>query len=543
MNEADYIVVGSGAAGSVVAARLSENPAVQVLLLESGRRRHSPMLSVPAAEVLFTGTPRYDWRFRTEPDPTAGDRQFAIPRGRLLGGSNAINGMIFVRGQREDYDSWASAGNPGWGWDDVLQHFCRLENAIDFPGPTRGTRGPITVTAPGEADALCEAFLTAADARGYPRNPDYNDGEQEGFGFYQAAVRRGVRSSVLGGYLAPARRRPNVTIVTDAHVTRLDFDGTTCTGVEYVHEGASVRATARREVVVSGGAVQSPQLLELSGVGSPDVLAAAGIPLRHALPGVGENLRDHFAVRTKFEVRRPITLNDRTRGWRLAREAVRWVASGRGALASPIAVLFGFLRSTPNEPRPDLQIHMTPGSYGPSATRRFDRSPGMTVGVYPLQPESRGSVHVTTADPHRPPAVRPRFLDADADRRRLVDGVRRVRELLGESALGGLRGEELAPAEHVATDDELLDYARAHGDTSYHPVGTCRMGVDAQAVVDERLRVRGLERLRVIDASIMPTMVSGNTNAASLMIGEKGAAMIVEDRVGPRELKGLLAER
>ncbi|GAA3151889.1 GMC family oxidoreductase N-terminal domain-containing protein [Streptomyces rameus] len=529
MRRHDYIIVGSGAAGSVLAGRLTENPAISVLLLEAGRERRSPLLTIPAAETVLMGNPRYDWCFETDADPTIDGRSVSIPRGRLLGGSNAINGMIFVRGQRQDYDEWERLGNPGWSWDGVLPYFRSMERAPQIGGESRGRTGPISVALPRERDELCDAFLAAAVKAGYQENPDYNSGDQEGFGYYQVNHEDGRRSSAGRTYLKEARRRPNLTLVTDAHVSGLRFDGTRCVGVRYRHNGAHHEADCGREVIVSAGTVQSPQLLELSGIGSADVLGAAGVPVVRHVPGVGENFRDHFAARLRWRVRRPITFNERSRGLGLVREVVEYARTRRGLLSLPIALGFGFVRTSEREERPDVQFHFAPASYGEGASRRLDTSPGMTLGVYALRPESRGSVHIRSRNPLTAPSIRPRFLDTDDDRTRLVEGMRIARLIIEQPGLDPYRAFELTPGSDVRTDDELLAYARAHGDTSYHPVGTCRMGNDPMAVVDERLRVHGIHGLRVIDASVMPTLVSGNTNAASMMIGEKGAALVLED--------------
>ncbi|WP_271221093.1 GMC family oxidoreductase [Streptosporangium carneum] len=529
MKTHDYIIVGGGAAGCVLAGRLTEDPSISVLLLESGSERHSPLLSIPAAETVLMGNPKYDWCFETDADPTIAGRSVRIPRGRLLGGSNAINGMIYVRGQKEDYDDWAALGNPGWSWADVLPYFKSLEHAPEIGGENRGRNGPISVGLPREHDELCDAFLKSAVKAGYPENPDYNSGNQEGFGYYQVNHAEGRRSSAAGTYLKQARHRPNLTLLTDAHVGVLRFADKRCTGVEFRYKGGVHQARCRREVIVSAGTVQSPQLLELSGIGSAEILTAVGVPVIHHLPGVGENFRDHFAARLRWRVRQPITFNERSRGLGLVREIAKYVRNRRGLLSLPIALGHGFVSSSDKETRPDIQFHFAPASYGAGSTRRLDTSPGMTLGVYQLRPESKGSVHIRSRNPLTPPAIRPRFLDTELDRTTLVAGMRIARRIVEGPALDPYREYELTPGLEVQTDDELLEYVRNHGDTSYHPVGTCRMGSDTGAVVDGRLRVHGVAGLRVIDASVMPAIVSGNTNAASLMIGEKGAALVLED--------------
>lgn len=524
----DYVVVGGGAAGCIVAARLGAQRGVRVLLLEAGARSRSPVLSIPAAETLLIGNPRYDWCFQTEPDPTLNQRRLGIPRGRVLGGSNAINGTLFVRGQRDDFDGWARGGAAGWSWSEVLPYFRKLEDFQGGASEQRGAGGPIHVGEPRQRELLCDVFLEAAAEVGYRRNPDYNSGDLEGFGYYQGTHRGGERVSVVDGYLARGRR-PGLAIETDALVTGLVLDGRRCAGVRYRRGGRDREVRATREVILAAGVIGSPQVLELSGIGAPGVLGRAGIAVRHALPGVGENFRDHFAARLRWRVREPVTFNERTRGWSLVREVARYVAGRRGVLGMPIALGFGFVRSSPSEPLPDLQFHFSPASYGAGSKRRLDDRPGMTIGVYPLRPESRGSVHVRSPDPAAAPAIQSRFLSDEADVRRLIAGMRIARRIVAAAAFGRFRGEETRPGPGVDGDEALRDHVRDHGDTSFHPVGTCRMGEGGGAVVDARLRVHGLAGLRVVDASVMPTMVSGNTQAATMMIAEKGAAMIAAD--------------
>ncbi len=527
--EWDYVVVGGGLAGIIVATRLSEDPSLHVLLLEAGARSRSPLLAVPAAETLLVGHPWYDWQSRTEPDATLGGRSIAIPRGRLLGGSNAINGMLFVRGQLDDYDEWTRLGAAGWSWKEVLPWFRRLEDWAEGESETRGAGGPIRVELPRQREKLCDAFLAAAREVGYRCNPDYNSGDQEGFGYYQCTQRSGRRFGVLDGYLRPSRGRPNLTVRTGALATRLRFADGRCTGVEYQADGGARLARARREVVVSAGTLGSPHLLELSGVGDPAVLADAGVQPVLDRREVGENFRDHFATRLRWRISERITFNERTRGLALLREGARYLGLRRGVLSMPIAIGFGFVRSSPDEPVPDLQFHFAPASYGAGSRRRLEKQPGMTIGVYPSRPQSRGSVHVRSPDPLGAPAIRTDFLGAEADRRRLMAGIGIARSIAKAPALAGYRREELCPGEEVQDEEALVAHLRAEGSTSFHPVGTCRMGTDPEAVVDPRLRLRGMADIRVVDASIMPAMVSGNTQAATMMIAERGAAMILED--------------
>ncbi len=524
----DYVIVGAGAAGCILAARLSETTGARVLLLEAGTKGRSPLLSIPAAETLLVGNPRYDWRFSTEPDPTLHDRCLGIPRGRVLGGSNQINGMLFVRGQRDDFDGWARLGADGWGWEDVLPYFRRLEDWQGGADAQRGAGGPIRVELPRQRERLCDVFIEAAAQLGYAANPDYNSGSLEGFGYYQCTHRAGRRVSVVDGYLRGGSH-PNLEIKTDVLVTGLRFAAQRCVGVDYLVDGTTHQVSAAREVILAAGSIGSPQLLERSGVGNPKFLAEAGVPVRHALPGVGESFQDHFAARVRWRVRQPVSFNERTRGLALARELARYLVERRGVLSMPIAIGYGFVRSHASEPLPDLQFHFAPASYGPGSRRRLEPQPGMTLGVYPLRPSARGSIHVRSADPREAPAIRPRFLSHEDDVRRLIAGIRLARRIVAAPAFDPYRGEETTPGAETEDDDALLEHLRAKGDTSFHPVGTCRMGTGADAVVDARLRVHGLDGVRVVDASVMPTIVSGNTQAATMMIAEKGAAMIHDD--------------
>lgn len=540
--DCDYAIVGAGAAGLVLAERLSADPTLRVVVIEAGARRRSPLLAVPAGETLLLGNPAYDWRFVTEPDPTLGGRRLSIPRGRLVGGSAALNGMIFVRGQPDDYDAWARAGCSGWSWAEVLPHFRAIETWQDGAGiaGTRGTDGPIRVARPGEREPLASTFLAAAVQAGFPLAEDYNSGRLEGFAEAQCSLREGCRSSVLDTLLPRLGRRANVTLLADTRALKVLLAGQRCTGVEAARGGARILVRAARETVLCAGTLMSPHLLEHSGIGDPAALARAGLPCRHALLGVGAGLRDHVAARLRWRIAAPPgaapTFNERTRGLALLREIARYAVSRRGVLASPIAVCVGFARSAPDEPVPDLQFHFAPASYPVSdrPTRRLDRLPGMTIGVYPLRPEAEGSVHAVSPDPLDPPEIRTAVLGPAEDRRRLLAGIRIARAIVAAPAFDGLRGEELVPGSDLASDEALVAHLRETADTSYHPIGTCRMGTGPDAVVDPRLRVVGLDGLRVADASILPTHVSGNTQAPTMMIADKAARLLLEEARGSR---------
>ena len=529
MQSFDYVIVGAGAAGCILANRLSADGRTRVLLLEAGGEPTSRWISIPAGFSKLLTDRRHNWLFRTEPEANTHQREISVPRGRGLGGSSLINGMIYVRGQPEDYDGWEASGARGWGCRGVEPYFRKLENYAGG-GPERGRNGPLYLEQVRERFPIAEAFLDAAVQDGQRRNPDYNAGDQEGFGYYQANQRNGRRWGAYDAYLAPVRHRANLVVATGAHASQLLFEGSRCTGVEYRQDGRDVRALANLEVVLAAGAFQTPQLLELSGIGRPDVLGRLGIPLRHASPGVGENYIDHYCTRMNWRVRDTLTINELSRGLHLMRAVAQYYALRRGILTLGTGLVHGFVKTRPDLARPDAQYFFMHASYANAAERILDRAPGMTIGVAQLRPESIGSVHARSADPLAAPVIRPNFLDSEVDRECLVEAMKIARRIVGQPAMRRYVSHEMSPGDAVRSDDEWLDFARRNGQTIYHPIGTCRMGEDAQAVVDSRLRVRGLAGLRVVDASVMPRMVSGNIQAAVMMVAEKGADLVLADR-------------
>lgn len=531
MDSFDYIVVGGGTAGCILAARLSEDPRRRVLLLEAGGTDKGFWVPIPAGFSKLLSGSAFNWRFNTEPEPNTYDRPIVVPRGKGLGGSTLINGMIFVRGQKQDFDGWAQRGATGWGYDDVLPYFKKFErfDEPDADPEVRGTDGPISIVRVTERPVLSEAFLSAAEEAGFSRNPDYNGKDQEGFGYYQVNQRGGRRWTVVDGYLRPALSRPNLKVVTHAQALRLVLDGRRVTGVVYRRDGKEETAFTAGEVLLTAGAVQSPHLMELSGIGHPDVLKAAGIPVVHALPGVGNNYQDHFATRMNWRVKEPITLNEQTRGIALAKAVAQYFLTRKGILTLGTGLAHGFVKTRPGLAGPDVQYFFMHASYANAADRALDHLPGMTIGVTQLRPHSVGSIHAKSADPLTPPAIRPNFLAVEEDRACLAAGMRIARDIVGQTAMDPYRAFEMNPGPDCRSDADFVEFARRTGQTIYHPVGTCSMGTGPQAVVDPHLRVVGLSGLRVVDASVMPTLVSANTAAAVMMVAEKAADIIKAD--------------
>lgn len=529
----DYIVVGGGTAGCVLASRLTENGKHSVLLLESGPRDWYPWIHIPIGYAKTMFNPKYNWGFETQPEPQLNERRLYWPRGRVLGGSSSINGLVYIRGQAEDYDAWKAAGNSGWGWNDVLPYFRKLERNERGESEYHGGSGPLSCSDIHERPELMEAIIRAGNELGVPTTDDFNGAAQEGVGYYQLFTRNGWRCSTAVGYLRTARHREHLTIQTNAHATRIVFEGTRARGVRYEHDGVTVEALAGREVILSAGAVQSPQLLELSGVGQSKRLQELGIRTVVDAPGVGENLQDHLQFRLMYKCKKPITTNDDLASfWRRIGIGMKWIFQRSGPMCVGINHCGLFTKVLPESATPDIQFHFAGLSAESAAGKPHDFS-GFTFSVCQLRPTSRGSIHIDSLDSRAAPAIRANYLTTDLDQRCSLEGVRFARKLANTRAMQPYTLSEYRPGPGASSDKDLLDFCRQYGATIFHPAGTCKMGSDPMAVVDTRLRVRGAQGLRVVDCSIMPTINSGNTNAPVAMIAEKASDMILEDANEP----------
>jgi choline dehydrogenase len=526
MADYDYIIVGAGSAGGTLAARLTEDGKTRVLLLEAGPASH-PYSRMPLSFGLLIDNPAANWLYQSEPEPGTANRTIPVPRGKLLGGSSSINGLVWVRGQPLDYDTWAQMGNRGWSWQSVAPLFTRMENFTDGDGSNgRGTSGPLRVSTVPDQNPLYDALFKAAVAAGYKLNPDYNSEDQEGVVKTQSSIYRGRRMSVAHCYLEPAMKRSNLHVVTEAMTLRILLEDKRCIGVEYEKDGKVVQARGR-ETILSAGGVASPQLLELSGIGQPELLKKHGIEVKHELPAVGENFRDHINARIIWRVKDAlVSYNHMARGLGAVTQMMKYLATGGGFMSLPSAPLLAFLRTRPELATPDVQMHLVPYSIKDPKTRKLQDFPSMTIACYQLRPESLGSIHIRSANPKDQPAIRFNFLADPIDQRAMVDGFRMMRKIVDAAPMDPYRDAEYSPGPSVGSDDEILTWIRNNSQTAYHPIGTCRMGPGPNAVVDDKLKVHGLEGLRIADASIFPTMPSGNTNAPSIMVGEKAADLL-----------------
>ncbi len=536
MSEFDYIVVGAGSAGCVLANRLSENGRHRVLLLEAGGSDKKFWLQVPIGYGKSFYDPKVNWMYRTEPDPGLGSRESYWPRGKVLGGSSSINAMVYVRGQPEDFDGWQAQGNSGWGWGDVLPYFKKLEDHAFGASDYHGSGGPVHVSDVSKhVHPLCDVYIKAGQEIGLPFNEDFNGKSQEGVGLYQITTRDGFRMSAARAYLWPARKRNNLQIEIHAHVTRLLFEGTRVVGIEYEQNGVRKEARAGREVILSAGAINSPQILQLSGIGPAPVLSSAGTEVRLDSAAVGQNLRDHLGVDYLYRSRLPTLNNELYPWWGKLFAGMKYVLLRRGPLVLSVNQGGGFFRTRPDLARPNMQLYFSPVSYlkAPPGVRPLmspDPYAAFFVGISPCQPTSLGYLKIRSNDPMQHPEIRPNYLSTAHDIEEMLDGVRYLRKLAQTPSLSAIIEEEIEPGAAAQTAGDLLKDIRQRASSVFHPVGTCKMGAEADgAVVDHRLKVHGLQQLRVIDASIFPTLTSGNTNAAAIMVGEKGADLVLED--------------
>ncbi|MEM7751118.1 MAG: GMC family oxidoreductase N-terminal domain-containing protein, partial [Pseudomonadota bacterium] len=520
-------------AGCILANRLSEDGKHTVCLLEAGPPDWNPFIHIPAGFIKTLTNPKVNWLYEAEPSHWTNGRRTPVPRGKTLGGSSSVNGHIYNRGQRLDFDTWAQRGNIGWGYADVLPYFKRCETKIgDGDDTYRGRNGNLTVAPMNYHHPLCDTFMDGAAELGIPRNPDYNGAVQEGISYVQRTAYKGRRVSTATAFLNPAKKRANLNVITNAHATRITLDGKRATGVEFAkggRKGSMQRLTANKEVIVSGGAINSPQLLQLSGIGPTSLLQQRGIEVCHDLAGVGENLRDHFAPRLSARVKGIETLNELSSGPRLVGEIAKYFVGAKSILNLSATMVYGFWHSDPATRSNDLQFIFTPASYKEGRHGVLDDHPGFTMAAWQHRPQSKGWVRARSSDPFQAPEIQPNYLDDEGDRRVTIEAMKLARNLMHTEAMRPYFDGEVYPGEELQTDDELLEGARRWGNTTYHVMGTCRMGpaTDPTSVVDDQLRVRGLDSIRVIDASIMPTMLSANLNAAAMMVGEKGSDLIL----------------
>ena len=529
MDKSDYIIVGSGSAGSIIANRLSEKSNIKISIVEAGGSNTHPFIKMPAGFIKTINDKRFNWCFKTEASREVNNREIFFPRGKGFGGSSSINGHLYVRGQPDDYNQWAQLGNLGWGYDDILPYFKKSENKEGGNDDYRGKNGPLFVTDIVDKHPICEEFIKGSKELNIPLQEDYNSSNQEGIFYYQRTIKNGMRFSASDAFLKPALKRKNVQIYSNTMVLKIIFKNKKAIGLVCQKGNKKFEIFAEKEIILCAGAIGTPHLLQISGVGNPEHLKNIGVSTLHESKNVGEGLQDHYAVRVSNSINKPVSLNERARGYKLALEVMKWFIFKKGLISYSPAHVGAFLKSSPAIDFPDLQFVFTPASYNEGMIGKLQNTPGITCGVWQSRPHSRGYVKAVSNDINEPPLIQPNYLKEKIDQDLMIEGVKRCRALLKTSNINKISIKENLPGKDIKTDNEILDFIRNNGGTVYHAIGSCRMGMDKSAVVNSELKVNGIQNLRIVDASIMPTMPSGNTNAATMMIAEKASDLIKKD--------------